>query len=262
MTDDAKLGVDWDALLATAVQRLVKLDKPEAALALAESSIVRMLGWNKWKMVEIHLAVPGDLYDALTHPDIYANDELPDDFGSTYEVEGSSLLCQVFTHVLPPGSTCRRVEAKIRNKPVSDSWRDEFKASLDRGAVNQGNVPGVPAAPHISRDGLRYRSKTEMRVAEELKQRNLLFFPLPAAVLPGRAVREPDFVVLHKGRVGVLEVHGEPWHPASRAAEENAKSLPYRLAGAEHLIVDATEAYNAATVVVDRLLALMAASAK
>lgn len=248
---------DWEALLASVVRRLVKLDKPEAALALAESSVVRMRGWDKWSRISVHLEVPGDHFDEITRPDIYANDEDVNRFGDQYEVEGTSVLCTAFTAAMPALTVCVEVLARIRNEEVSEGWREDFKAAMGRGAVNQGNVPGVPEAPFQSSDGLRYRSKTEMKVASELKRRQLLFLPLPVAVVGGRAIREPDFVVLHKARLGVLEIHGEPWHPASRAAQDHAKSLPYRLAGAEVLIVDSQLAYNTPGVVVDQLLALL-----
>lgn len=66
-------GESWEAYLASAVWRLVKLDKREAALALAESSIVRMIGDSNWSRIDIELAVPGNLFDALTDPAIYEN---------------------------------------------------------------------------------------------------------------------------------------------------------------------------------------------
>jgi hypothetical protein len=248
---------DFDALMAAAVQRLLKLDQPEAALALAEAKIVRLLGRNSWRDVEVHLTVPGDHYDTLTAPSVYENDAEVNDFGEPYEVRGSSRLCRVFSDVLPPRSDCELVEVKVENEPVPETWREEFKASIGRGAVNQGNVPGVPQAKFVSADGLRYRSKTEMVIADELKRRQIIFFPLPVAVIGGKAVREPDFVILHEGRFGVLEIHGEPWHPASRAAQENAQAYPYRAAGAIHFIADAKDAYNAPGVVIDKLLALM-----
>lgn len=252
------LDVDWEALVAGAVQRLVKLDHAEPAIALAEARIVRMWGRRDWTLVDIQMEVPGDLFDALTRPGIYANDEDENDFGNAYEVEGSSVLARTFTSVLPPGVECRRVEVKIRLDPVSDTWRDEFSASVGRGAVNQGNVPGVASGEFVTNDGVRYRSMTEVTFANELKRRDVLFFPLPVAVVNGvRHAREPDFVVIHGGRVGILEIHGEKWHPPSRAAEDHAKAMPYRLRGAEHLIVDATEAFNTPEKVVDKLLALL-----
>ena len=48
--------------------------------------------------------------------------------------------------------------------------------------------------------------------------------PLPLAVLGRRhRYKEPDFVVCHKGRCGVLEIHGDKWHPPETAAEEHER---------------------------------------
>jgi hypothetical protein len=249
--------IDYDALQAAAVQRLLKHDRPEAALALAESTIGRISLYNDGKTAEVDVLCPGDAFDALSGPEINAHNEDMNDFNQPYEVKGTSLLSRVFTDVLPPRIECWDVRVKVRNDPVPDTWRDDLKASMGRGPVNQGSVPGIPPGKYLSSDGLRYRSKTEMVIAEELKRRKIIFFPLPAAVIGGKAIREPDFVLIDGARVGVLEIHGEPWHPPSRAAEENAQAMPYRLAGAIHLIVDSKEAYNAPSVVIDKLLALM-----
>jgi hypothetical protein len=255
MVQEKKLDIDFDAFLAAAVQRLVRLDQIEASLALAEATIVKLRGWNEWTTVEVQLEVPGDHFDALAG--ISENDQGMGTFGEPYDIPGTAILARVFTAVLPPAAECSNVRVKIQNDPVSEDWREQFKGSVGRGPVNQGTVPGVAPAKFVTTDGLRYRSKSEIKVADELRRREVIFFPLPGVVIAGARVREPDFLVLHAGRAGVLEIHGAPYHPASRASEDHAKSMPYRFAGAEHLIVDASEAYNTPERVVDKLLRLL-----
>jgi len=70
----------------------------------------------------------------------------------------------------------------------------------------------------ITHDELRFRSHAEIAIYNELKRRNVLFFPNPAAVF-GSATnpdmvqkREPDFLICDNGKWGILEVNGEPYH--------------------------------------------------
>jgi hypothetical protein len=72
----------------------------------------------------------------------------------------------------------------------------------------------------IEHDDLRFRSKGEVAIYDELKQRDLLFFPNAAAVLGTSGTeygmnvekREPDFLICFKGKWGILEVNGDTFH--------------------------------------------------
>jgi hypothetical protein len=72
----------------------------------------------------------------------------------------------------------------------------------------------------IAHDDLRFRSRGEVAIYDELKRRNVLFFPNPAAVLGttqaewGKKVekREPDFLICYKGKWGILEINGDDFH--------------------------------------------------
>ena len=65
----------------------------------------------------------------------------------------------------------------------------------------------------ILHDELRFRSKAEIAIYDELKRRDVLFFPNPgrrpgaSASEYGAAVakREPDFLICYKGKWGILE---------------------------------------------------------
>jgi hypothetical protein len=69
-------------------------------------------------------------------------------------------------------------------------------------------------------DELRFRSRGEIAIYDELKRRNVLFFPNPAAVLGTTAAeygadvkkKEPDFLVCLKGKWGILEINGDSYH--------------------------------------------------
>lgn len=65
----------------------------------------------------------------------------------------------------------------------------------------------------IKHDELGFRSPAEISIYDELKKRRLLFFPNAAAILgESGKKREPDFLVCHKGKWGVLEVMGQSYH--------------------------------------------------
>jgi hypothetical protein len=136
---------DFEAILAAAVQRLVRLGKLEAAGALASSSITKFRGNADWSDIEVFIASPGDAFDILTQDDLYTNSVDLNDFGEPYTVWGSSRLATVFTQVLPPRVSCRDVEVKIAAEPVDPNWRDEFKGLLGRGQPPASDTNGAAA---------------------------------------------------------------------------------------------------------------------
>ena len=61
-------------------------------------------------------------------------------------------------------------------------------------------------------NGLRFRSDAQIKIAEALDRANVLFFPNSKARLTtteGRENQEPDFLIFHNGKWGILEVDGE-----------------------------------------------------
>jgi hypothetical protein len=45
------------------------------------------------------------------------------------------------------------------------------------------------------------------------------------------AYKEPDFVVVHKGKMGILEIHGDKWHPPETAAQEHERRREFTRLG-------------------------------
>ena len=109
--------------------------------------------------------------------------------------------------------------------------------------------------------GLRFRSRSEVCIAQALDRAGVLFLPNCCARLgppPGRQNREADFLVCHEGRWGILKVDGEPFHPAARAAEDHARDRLFRLQGVsvvEHF--DAAECRERPGDVVRRFLEIL-----
>jgi hypothetical protein len=76
----------------------------------------------------------------------------------------------------------------------------------------------------IKHDELSFRSPAEISIYDELKKRRLLFFPNAAAILgESGKKREPDFLICHKGKWGVLEVMGQTYHTDAVKDHERAR---------------------------------------
>jgi hypothetical protein len=107
-----------------------------------------------------------------------------------------------------------------RLAPPDEAWNKEMKALLTQfKGSNQGLISELMAARRDGRplhtyNGLKYASFSEICIARELGQRNILFFPLPVAVrgetgLRWQNQREVAFLICHNGAWGILEVE---WH--------------------------------------------------
>ena len=83
-------------------------------------------------------------------------------------------------------------------------------------------------------NGLTFNSQVEIRIAQVLDQKGVLFFanclarvslPRKSTDEPGapttRTTREPDFLICHQGKWGILEIDGEPYHPPSRTVHDH-----------------------------------------
>jgi hypothetical protein len=128
-------------------------------------------------------------------------------------------------------------------------------AEDDFAPANAGRI-GTEAS--VNHDGLRFRSKTETRIYDALRSRRVLFFPLPTAVLGGTdrvGKREPDFLVCQDGRWGILEVMGEPYHPAATAMRDHDRARGFQDYGLLTIqFYDASRCYEHPDQVVDDFL--------
>ncbi|MEH1953643.1 pentapeptide repeat-containing protein [Nostoc sp.] len=104
--------------------------------------------------------------------------------------------------------------------------------SADKQISNQG-ILFNPKWRLYTWEGLRYRSKSEIEIAKALDRAGVLFIPNSLARLnspEGRRNLEPDFIVCHQGKWGILEVDG-PWHTPSRRVEEQERERLFRFHG-------------------------------
>lgn len=108
----------------------------------------------------------------------------------------------------------------------------------------------------IQYKGLNFRSKTEIKIFGALIKQGLLVLPLPVAVMGEmEKYKEPDFVVFYNGKVGILEIHGDKWHPPETAANEHERRRVFTKLGVNiYEIFGADRCWNEPDKVVEDFL--------
>lgn len=141
---------------------------------------------------------------------------------------------------------------------VVPNWKEKMLEGLQEQEVtNQGNP--IKNSPTYSWNNLRFRSSTEIKVAQALDRLGILFFPNCMARFgapTNRRNKEADFLICFEGKWGILEVDGEAYH--SSAAKDHERDRDFRTYGIR--VVErftASECYNNPEVVVRRFLALL-----
>jgi len=102
-----------------------------------------------------------------------------------------------------------------------------------RGNINNQGVQFYSNSTIYTWENLRFRSKTEIKIAEALDRTGVLFVPNSLARLntpKGRGNKEADFLICYKGKWGVLEVDG-PFHTPERRVEEQERERIFKKNG-------------------------------
>jgi len=159
----------------------------------------------------------------------------------------------------PPeyGIVFLQARASLVTTPSAE-WRNELLAILDGRSVDNQAI-GFNATK--SYQGLRFRSESEVRVAQALDRVGVLYLPNCKARVGSKDRRrnsEADFLICADGKWGVLEVDGSQWHPPQRAAQDHRRDRPFKHHGA--VVVerfDAGECFENPDGVVKQFLALL-----
>ena len=106
--------------------------------------------------------------------------------------------------------------------------------------------------------GLFFRSPAELKIAEALDDNNILFFPNSRGRVSDRyqqkSTIEVDFLIIHQGKVGILEVDGATYHPS--AAKDHQRDRLFMRQGVLCSRFEATECLNNPQGVVEEFLSL------
>lgn len=135
-------------------------------------------------------------------------------------------------------------------------------------SFNRMNNQGIAFKPNLlthTWEGLRFRSKTEIKIAQALDRVGVLFLPNCLArlndpeKLRGRGNIETDFLVCHHSMWGILEVDG-PHHTAARRVKEQERERLFRRYGIRtYERFEANKCYAQADEVVKDFLEMMKA---
>jgi very-short-patch-repair endonuclease len=109
-----------------------------------------------------------------------------------------------------------RLVSKLLPFPAPDGSEEPSRG-------NQGHF--VPEGEGFTWRGLRFRTQSEVVIAQELEAAKLVFWPLCACRITGvrgkRETRELDFLVIHGGVAAILELDGGPHN--GRAADDHRR---------------------------------------
>lgn len=225
--------IEGDALnnvLFTVSKLLASRGEQDAVEILKSMDFQLSSGANhfKDKFLVLHASIPVEPYENLRK--LLDEFEFDKDFRKPYKEIASS-----FEEL---GFNVRFIACTLNVSVASGNWKSYFGFEK----VNNQALFTFNDSPKISHKGLYFRSKTEIKIYEALVKEGLLIMPLPVIVMGSEGnKKEPDFVVCYKGKVGILEIHGDKWHPAETASQEHERRrlftklgvMVYEIFGAE-----------------------------
>jgi len=247
---------DNDRLLASAVLFLLDGQEKDAARILARCSL--KLDWINWISVwseyeERHISLPEyekGYVAELTGP------------RAAYEIltDPDNPITQAIQRALGAVSLQPVHELRARAQLVEEARasRAELLEIVDGKDVDNQAVEAVEARTW---NNLRFRSESEIRIAQALDKADVLFLPNCKARLgsaENRSNKEADFLVCWEGKWGILEVDGEPFHPPSRTVKDHERDRLFRTHGirvVEHF--DATKCFEDPDGVVQQFLDIL-----
>jgi len=239
---------DSERVHASAVSYLIDAHEEEAARILLSCDLA----------VEAHyewLAIDEGYYDGTFDVELAAPRAIYE-VVSNAEHPTAKLILQALRVALndPP---CNFV-TRLQLPNISPGWKEKMLNALQESSVvNQGNP--IENRPTYSWNNLRFRSNTEIKVAEALDNAGVLFFPNCMARLGPigeRRNKEADFLICIEGKGGILEVDGEAYH--STAATDHERDRFFRTYGIRVIErFTASQCYNNPETVVRRFLAIL-----
>ncbi|PAX59957.1 hypothetical protein [Brunnivagina elsteri] len=153
---------------------------------------------------------------------------------------------------------------RVKLLDIEENWQKTIKfliaksKDLNQGLITEKAFARKGKEPIIYRE-IKFASQSEIRIAQELEAKEVLFFPLPLAVRneTGNIYddhREVDFLVCLDGIFGILEIS---FHP-DRYEKDKEKDAWFKKSGIlciEHY--SAEKCYNQPRVVVEEFLSIL-----
>lgn len=241
--------LNGEQLIASAVQYLIEGNETDAAelllFCMIEEIDVQRYSYGSSETTQVQLSLRG--------PRI-ACEAIEDGYSGV-----SSQVSKAFSAVLPFDMYLGSIATRATVHVPDENWRHDLHELIKgKGVSNQASGAAVN---HLWQ-GFKFRSATEIRIAEALDRAGVLFFPLPKGrVAPAEHRRmnvEPDFVICDEGRWGMLEVDGEPFHPPQRSAIEHDRDRIFKRQGVGFVErFDAKRCYEQPDKVIEEFRLLM-----
>lgn len=238
---------DSDRLLASAARFLIDGGEDDAASVLLSCSLDVYGSGDHWmdgdrqlSAVGVNLSGPRVAYDILKD-------------GSNPITEA---IRRALEAVLPSDTYWRHIDVQAELLDIDPGWRTELlEIARGKGVSNQ-----AVQRPKVVWNNLNFRSHSELRIAQALDRFGVLFLPNCKARLgvKPRQNREPDFLICHNGKWGILEVDGEDFHPPSRTAQDHERDRLFQSHGilvVQHFAAD--ECFENADGVVKKFLDIL-----
>jgi hypothetical protein len=248
-------------LHASAIQCLIDEGEQEAAKLLLECSVRYT---DDDRLAYITFIVPRGIYECLSPLTESFNDPI---FGYFRRSNPEQLITlprkSQIAHAIATAFdafTDYPIKFSLRRSllQINEKWKDEFHAILEGTDIhNQGVQFSEDQPVHIWKN-LRFRSQTEIRIAEALDRAGVLFLPNCRARLgfKTRENREADFLVCCDGKWGILEIDSDRFHQS--AADDHERDRLFKAHGIsaiEHF--DQGECWENADGVVKKFLYLL-----
>lgn len=237
-----------DELIASAAKFLIEGGDDEAAsVLLACNTEVIRVTWTDHFDGRFTYGTEVDLRGPRVAYDILSNQQ-----GSIYEQVKSALGA-----ILEHNGSLDSVKIRAERMAIAPEWRAEL-VEMARG--NLVHNQAATAEKFRLWQNLRFRSQSEIRIAQALDKTGVIFFPLCMARVTSKNQRinlEPDFLICRGGKWGILEVDGEPFHPPERTAQEHERDRLFR---GQRVLVErfnATRCYNDSDRVVADFLRIL-----
>ncbi len=240
---------DNDLVLASAARFLIDGLEHDAASVLMscsldwwESGDTSYSGDEVYRALHVELIGPRVAYDIL--------------FDKNHPI--TQAIQRSLQAVVPRNTYIKHLIARAELIQIDPDWRTEL-LEIARGKGVHNQAAEVSSARIWN--NLRFRSQSEVRIAQALDRADTLFFPNCMARLGlsvGRRNREADFLVCYKGKWGILEVDGEPFHPPSRTTADHERDRLFKAHGIvviEHF--DASECFETPDGVVRKFLEIL-----
>jgi hypothetical protein len=243
-----------EKLHRTWVQFLLDSNHPELAAMGIDAEV--KIEYGNWNPDIIFIDLPPASYEIVTKNESF----------SAIMTNSLDVVSCGYIHD-QNGNDIRKIpiDFRIQLLNVEPKWQDKIRELIQNPkATNQGTL----LEKIFARDGkqpliyneMKFGSRSEVRIAQELESRRVLFFPLPLAVrsdtgAPYLDRREPDFLICQDGIWGILEV---AYHP-DRYEKDSEKSQWFkksRILCVEYYTAE--RCFNSPAEVVEEFLQILA----